>query len=155
MSLGTSLVFLAALVEETQDLTLQIWDLSYGILLAARSMPVPSAIPHAHLSLTVANDGQVLLTVSPSSTREKVVAPKRSSIYIVPVDPRLKSNLAFALGKTALTAEWLTPKKSDAQEDDESAKIISDIRSFLKKGNAQKAEQAFLKWVDKHSVRTP
>ncbi|KAI9574316.1 hypothetical protein HD554DRAFT_2201400 [Boletus coccyginus] len=116
-------------------------------------MPVPSAIPHAHLSLTVANDGQVLLTVSPSSTREKVAAPKRSSIYIVPVDPRLKSNLAFALGKTALTAEWLTPKKSDAQEDDESAKIISDIRNFLKKGNAQKAEQAFLKWVDKHSSK--
>lgn len=155
VSLGTSLVFLAALVEGTLDLTLQIWDLSYGILLAAQSMPVPSAIPNAHLGLTVANQGQVLLTVSPSSTREKVAAPKHSSIYIVPVDPRLKSNLAFALGKTALTAEWVIPETSGAQEDDESAKIISDIRNFLKKNNAQKAEQAFLKWVDKHSVRTP
>lgn len=158
VSLGTSLVLLAALVEGTQDLSLQIWDLSYGVLLTAHSMTVPSAIPSPHLSLTVADEGQVLLTVSPSSTDEKKIAPKRSSIHIVPVDARLKSSIAAALGKMALTAEWLVPKKSNGQEpqeDDESTKIVSDIRASLEKKNAQKAEQAFLKWVDSHSVRIP
>lgn len=157
VSLGTSLVLLAALVEGTQDLSLQIWDMSYGVLLAVHSMPVPSTVPSPRLSLTVADEGQVLLTVSPSSTLEKKIAPKRSSIHIVPVDARLKSNIAAALGKTALTAEWLIPKSNGQkpQEDDESAKIISDIQAFLKKNNAQMAEQAFLKWVDSHNVRTP
>jgi hypothetical protein len=157
VSLGTSLVLLAALVEGTQDLSLQIWDLSYGVLLAAHSMPVPSTILSPRLSLTVADEGQVLLTVSPSSTLEKKIAPKRSSIHIVPVDARLKSNIAAALGKTALTAEWLIPNEPSGQknQDDESGKIISDIRAFLKKKNAQMAEQAFLKWVDSHSVRAP
>ncbi|KAH0840224.1 hypothetical protein J3R83DRAFT_1228 [Lanmaoa asiatica] len=156
ISLGTSLVLLAALVEGTQNLSLQIWDLSYGVILAAQSMPVPSALSLANLSLTVADEGQVLLTVSSSQLHEKKVDPKRSSIHIVPVDARLKSSLATALGKTALTAEWLIPKTSNSrksEEDDNSAKIISDIEAFLKKNNAQKAEQAFLKWVDSKSSK--
>lgn len=120
-------------------------------------MPVPSAIPLAHLSLTVADEGQVLLTVSSSQIYEKKKVPKRSSIHIVPVDPRLKSNLAAALGKTALTAEWLIPKKSNGQksEEDDATKIISDIQTSLMENNAQQAEQAFLKWVDSHNVRSP
>ncbi|KAF8559460.1 hypothetical protein OG21DRAFT_737554 [Imleria badia] len=153
VSLGTSLVFLAASVEGTAEISLQIWDLSYGVLLAAQSMPVPSAIPSPHLSLTVGDEGQVLLTVSPSSMHEKYISPKRSSVHIVPVHARLKSNIAAALGKTALTSEWLISKTSQEEEDGESAKIISDVRAFLGKKNAQKAEQAFLKWVDSHSSK--
>ncbi|KAF8138842.1 hypothetical protein EV363DRAFT_1154246 [Boletus edulis] len=130
-----------------------MWDLSYGILLASQSMPVPSGIPFAHLSLTVADEGQVLLSTSPSSINEK---SSRSSIYIVPIDARLKSTIAAALGKMARTTEWLRPKTSKdqgLQEDDASAKIISDIRASLKKNNVQNAEQAFLGWVNSHSVR--
>ncbi|KAG6373762.1 hypothetical protein JVT61DRAFT_5904 [Boletus reticuloceps] len=153
VSLGTSFVLLAALVEGTQDLSLQMWDLSYGILVASQSMPVPSGIPFAHLSLAVADEGQVLLSASPSSIHEK---SSRSSIHIVPIDARLKSTIAAALGKMAQTTEWLRPKASKdqgSQEDDASAKIISDIRASLKKKNAQKAEQAFLGWVSSHSSR--
>lgn len=156
MSLGTSLVLLAALVEGTEDLSLQIWDLAYGVLLSAQSMPVPSGIPFPHLSLNVADEGQVLLTVSVSSSRDSVVAPKRSSIHIVPVDPRLKSTIAGALGKTALTAEWLTRKRPHDQEhpeDSESDQIVSKIQEHLRHNHVQKAERAFLTWVDSHSVR--
>lgn len=149
VSLGTSLVLLAGLVEGTQDISLQIWDLSYGVLLTAQSMPVPSAFHLPYLSLTIADEGQVLLTVSSSQLHEK---RRRSSVHIVPVDARLKSSLAAALGKTALTAEWLIPR---TLEDEGSTKIISDVQTSLQKNNAQKAEQAFLKWVDSHSVWTP
>lgn len=152
VSLGTSLALLAGSVEGTEEISLQIWDLSYGVLLATQSMPVPFGIPSPHLSLTVGDQGQVLLTVSPSSMHEKVISPRRSSVHIVPVRARLESNIAAALGKTALTAEWLVPKTSQ-EEEDESAKIISDVRALLQKKHAQKAEQAFLKWVDSHSVR--
>lgn len=158
VSLGTSLVLLAAVVRGTEELSLQIWDLAYGVLLTAQAMPIPSAIPFPHLSLSVTNEGQVLLTVSPSSSFEKSITPKRSTIHIVPVDARLKSSIAAALGKTALTAEWLMPKESDhrkTKEDDKSTKIISNIQASLRKNNAQKAEQAFLEWVNSHSVRKP
>ena len=158
VSLGTSLVLLAAAVEGTPDLSLQIWDLSYGVLLTTQLMPVPSAFRPARIRLTLADEGQVLLTVSPAHNLEKGVDPKRSSIHIVPVDPRLRSNLATALGKTALTAEWLIPNTSNGQkpeEDNESAKIISDIQDSLQNKNVQQAEQAFFKWIDSHSVRMP
>ncbi|KAG8218966.1 hypothetical protein J3R82DRAFT_4707 [Butyriboletus roseoflavus] len=156
VSLGTSLVLLAALVEGTQDISLQIWDLSYGVLLTAQSMPVPSSLSLPHLSLTVADEGQVLLTVSSPQRHEKKASPKHSLVYIVPVDPRLKSSLAAALGKTALTAEWVIQKTSNGQkseEDDGPTKIISDIRTSLKKNHAQKAEQVFLKWLDSRSSK--
>lgn len=119
-------------------------------------MPVPSSLPSAHLSLTLADEGQVLLTVSSSQTHESKITPKRSSVYIVPVDARLKSSLAAALGKTTLTAEWLI-SKTFGQKPEEAGptKIISEIQASLKKNNAQKAEQVFLKWLDSHSVRIP
>lgn len=154
VSLGTSLVLLAGVVEDTHDLSLQIWDLSYGVLLTAQSMTMPFASPWTRLRLTVADEGQVLLTMIP----RKGADPKRSSIHIVPLDPRLRSNLAAALGKTALTAKWLIPNPSNGQKLDgtkETAKIISNVQASLQKKNAQRAEEAFLKWVDSHSVRTP
>lgn len=155
VSLGTSLVLLAALVEETQDLSLQIWDLSYGVLLAAQSMPMASAFSSSRIHLTVADEGEVLLTVSPARRLDKQADHKRSSIYTIPVHTRLRSNLASALGKAALTAEWLVPNELMHQKPDESTKIISAIHKALKKGNAQKAEAQFLKWVDSHSVGAP
>ncbi|KAG9317778.1 hypothetical protein JVU11DRAFT_1998 [Chiua virens] len=157
VSLGTSLVLLAAVVEGTGDISLQIWDLAYGVLLSAQSMPIPSSLPTPHLRLTAADEGQVLLTVSVSDSRDSRVSPKRSSIHVIPVDARLKSSLAAALGKTGLTTEWLAPRKASRREEpeevDRSAKILSEVRDLLKRSFPQKAEQEFLKWVNSHSSR--
>ena len=156
VSLGTSLVLLAALVEDTQDISLQIWDLSYSVLLSAQSMPIPSALTLAYLRLTVADEGQILLTVSPAHCNpDKRGNFKRSSIHVVSVDTRLKSTLASALGKTAQTAQWLVPNDQETSEEGDSAKIISEVRTLLRKKKAQNAEQAFLKWVNSQSVSAP
>ncbi|KIJ20517.1 hypothetical protein PAXINDRAFT_96702, partial [Paxillus involutus ATCC 200175] len=152
VSLGSSLVLLAALVEGTEDITLQLWDLRYGVVLATREMPAPS-VPSPHFSLSVA-DGQVLLTSTPSLPPSKNPgSPPRSSIHVIPVDPHLKSSLAAALGKSASTAEWLVPKIPDAKEpaeDDGKAKLISAIETSICDKKTQKADQAFFAWVKSH-----
>ncbi|KIJ69813.1 hypothetical protein HYDPIDRAFT_178256 [Hydnomerulius pinastri MD-312] len=151
VSLGSSLVLLAALVDGTQDISLQIWDLRYGVLLATQSMSAPSSLLLPHLSLSVVDEEQVLLTLSPSHQHNKSQgSPPRSAIYVVPVDPALKSNLAAALGKTASTAEWLVPQSAHAQEpakDDEEGNLIFTIQSSIRKKKTQKADEAFFAWV--------
>ncbi|KAF9226831.1 hypothetical protein BS17DRAFT_800784 [Gyrodon lividus] len=159
VSLGSCLVLLAALVDGEQDISLQLWDLRYGVLLASQTMPTPSSLPSPHFSLSVADDHQVLLTLSPSQPHHKTQgSPSRSSIYVVPVDPRLKSSLATALGKSASTAEWLVPKTPDAQEPekyDGETKLVSAIEASIRKKKAQRADEAFFTWVKSRSPDEP
>ncbi|KAF9236212.1 hypothetical protein BU15DRAFT_50422 [Melanogaster broomeanus] len=156
VSLGSSLVLLAALIDKTQDIALQIWDLRYGVLLASQGMPTPSSLHSPHFSLSVADNGQVLLTLSASQTHNKNQGSPRSSVYVVPVDPRLKSTLAAALGKSASTAEWLVPKTPDSREPaqhDEETSLLSAMEASLRKKKPQSADEAFFTWVKSNPVR--
>ncbi|KAH7887398.1 hypothetical protein F5I97DRAFT_1941864 [Phlebopus sp. FC_14] len=159
VSLGSSLVLLAALVDGKENISIQLWDLCYGVLLASQSMPVPSSLPAPRLALTVADEGQVLLTLSPSQQHSKTTGSSpRSLIHVIPMSVSLKSNIAGALGKAAATAEWLIPKTSKIGThaiDDKRANLVATIQSSLKKKKPQRADEVFFRWLKQHTTSEP
>ncbi|KAG6331869.1 hypothetical protein ID866_7220, partial [Astraeus odoratus] len=161
VSLSTSLVILAATVGgDSRDVSLQLWDLRYGVLLASQTMS-PSSTPTdapPYLHLTRTDDGHVLLTVSPSLITGKSRGPARSTVYAIPYDRTLKSTLAAALGKSSTTEEWLLPKKSDIQLsalEENKATLVSAIETAISRKKPQQADDAFFTWIKKHDAAQP
>lgn len=148
VSLSSSLVLLAVTVEG--DVSLQLWDLCYGALLALQTVSPPTSIdspPFLHLAL--ADKGHVLLTVSPSQD------VGRSTVYAVPFDHALKSSLAAALGKSSASEAWLEPQKFDPQIsplDEDKRSLVTMIEGAMSKKKPQSADETFFAWIRKHHV---
>lgn len=154
VSLSSSLVLLATTVEGQNNISLQLWDLRYGVLLASQTMasPVADALPHLHLIL--GDEGQTLLSLSPSQPPSKSQGTARSTVHVIPFDQTLKSNLAAALGKSSATEEWLVPLKSDpliSVLNEDQRKLVSALRTTISKRAPQRADHEFFTWVQKHS----
>lgn len=157
VALSSSLVLLAATVEgNIQDISLQLWDLRYGVLLASQTMsPSSSTDSLPFLHLTHADEGQVLLTVCPWQPPDKSQGTVRYTVHALPYDHTLKSTLAAALGKASASEEWFVPQKLDSQispMDEDKAKLVSMIETAMSKKKPQRADEAFFTWTKKHDV---
>ncbi|KAI6135211.1 hypothetical protein EV401DRAFT_1903306 [Pisolithus croceorrhizus] len=155
VSFSSSLVLLAATVDG-QNISLQLWDLRYGVLLASQTLTSPMADALSHFHLTLAHEGQALLTLSPSQLPPKSQGSARSTVHAIPFDQTLKSNLAAALGKSSATEEWLAPPKSDPLRSvlsEDRVKLLSAIKSSISKQAPQRADDAFFTWIKSNSGR--
>lgn len=155
VSLTSSVVLLAATVEG-QNISLQLWDLRYGILLASQTLTSPMADALSHFHLTLADEGQALLTLSPSQPPSKSQGTARSTVHVIPFDQTLKSNLATALGKSSATEEWLAPPKSDpliSVLSEDQVGLVFVIKSTISKQVFQRADDAFFTWIKLNSGR--
>lgn len=153
VSLSSTLVLLAATVKgNIQDIFLQLWDLRYGVLLASQVMsPSSSTESLAFLHLTLAGEGQALLTVSPALSQGAV----RSTVHALPYDHILRPTLAAALGKSSASEEWLAPQRLDSEIspiDQDKAKLVSMIESAMSEKKPQKADEVFFKWIKENTV---
>ncbi|KAH7931149.1 hypothetical protein BV22DRAFT_1052884 [Leucogyrophana mollusca] len=161
LSLGTSLVLLAASTGTAlSDISLLLWDLQYGVVIASYSMPIPSSLVQnstagLRIALVAADDNQVLLTLSPIKPADKSMS-LRSTLHVIPFTSNPKSSLAQAMGKAAVTARWLVqPVRPDRSwketADDGRARLLWSMKTFLDRGERTNADQAFLSWADEHN----
>ncbi|KAL4076358.1 hypothetical protein J3A83DRAFT_4226738 [Scleroderma citrinum] len=155
--LSSSFVLLAATTEDnTHDISLQLWDLRYGVLLALQSMsPSLSTDSLPYLQLALADEGQVFLTVSPSQPPGKLQAIPRSTVHAIPFDHTLRSTLAAALGRSTASEEWLVPQRPDSQIsplDEDKANLVSAIEVAMSMKKPQQADKAFFAWIKKRTA---
>lgn len=159
LSLGSSLVLLATMTgTPSSEISILLWDMRYGVVIASHTIPIPSALTSSiklgiNMSLLLADAGQVLLTLCPanvsrtaSSTSESAY---RSMVYIIPIDPNLKSTIAGAIGKTPATSEWLAPnpKAEMLVDNDPRSKLLVDMANHLQHNEPHKADEAFFRWI--------
>jgi hypothetical protein len=73
-------------------------------------------------------------------------------VYIIPVEPHLKSTIAGAIGKTSATSAWLAPNpRAEALPGDDSrSKLLTEMANYLRQNEPHKADEAFFTWVKKH-----
>ncbi|KAG1827107.1 uncharacterized protein BJ212DRAFT_1474290 [Suillus subaureus] len=163
LSVGSSLVLLATMTgTPSSEISILLWDMRYGVVIASHAVPIPSALAPSiklgiNMSLLLADAGQVLLTLCPanvsrtaSSTSE---SPYRSVVYIVPLDPNLKSTIAGAIGKTPATSQWLAPnpKAETLADNDPRSILLIDMANHLQHNEPHKADEAFFRWVKEHT----
>ena len=161
LSLGSSLVLLAAISgTPSSEISILLWDMRYGVVLASQTIQIPPSLAPSikagiTISLLPADAGQVLLTLCPANT--PTTAPStsqscRSTVYIIPVEPNLKSTIAGAIGKTSATSAWLAPnpKTGTLPDDDPRAKLLIEMANYLRRNEPHKADEAFFTWVKEH-----
>jgi hypothetical protein len=163
ISLGSSLVLLAAMTgTPSSEISILLWDMRYGVVLASHAIPIPSALAPSiklgiSMNLLLADAGQVLFTLCPANVSRTAPttseSPYRSIVYIIPLDPNLKSTIAGAIGKNPATSEWLVPNpKAEALLDnDPRSKLLVDMANHLRHNEPHKADGAFFKWVKEHT----
>ncbi|KAG0705987.1 hypothetical protein DFH29DRAFT_904566 [Suillus ampliporus] len=163
LSLGSSLVLLATMTgTPTSEVSVLLWDMRYGVVLASQAIQIPSSLAPSiklgiNISLLPADAGQVLLTLCPANV--STTAPSsseslhRSTVYIIPLDPNLKSTIAGAIGKTPTTSEWLVPnpKATIISDDDPRSKLLVDMADHLQHSEPHKADEAFFRWVKEYA----
>lgn len=163
LSLGSSLVLLATMTgAPSSEISILLWDMRYGVVLASHSIPISSALAPSiklgiNMDLLLADAGQVLLTLCPANVSRTAPStsesPYRSTVYIIPLDPGLKSTIAGAIGKTSATSEWLAPnsKAETLVDNDSRSKLLADMANHLRHNEPHKADEAFFRWVKENT----
>ena len=161
LSLGSSLVLLAAMSgTPPSGISVLLWDMRYGVVLASQTVPIPSSLATSikagiTISLLSADAGQILMTLCPANvptTAPSTPQSCRSTVYVIPVDPNLKSTIAGAIGKAAATSVWLAPNpKAETPVDDPRSKLLIEMANYLRRNEPHKADEAFFTWVKEYS----
>ncbi|KAJ3806808.1 hypothetical protein F5876DRAFT_80319 [Lentinula aff. lateritia] len=157
LALGSSHVLLAGLTGSTsnREVVLLFWDLSFSVLLASRTLPLPPYTTNEKVSITLVgalSSSNVLLLISPTS----VISGRRqsqgqssfsSTVWAVPVTVPPSSSIANAIGRAAAATPWLAV--SDAQDDLHDAgrtKLVNEMRSAMDRNQPENAKNAFFEW---------
>ncbi|KAJ3908026.1 hypothetical protein F5879DRAFT_794504 [Lentinula edodes] len=162
LALGSSHVLLAGLTGSTsnREVVLLFWDLSFSVLLASRTLPLPPYVTNEKVSITLVgalSSSNVLLLVSPTSVisgrrQSQGQSSSSSSVWVVPVTVPPSSSIANAIGRAAAAMPWLAV--TDAQGDSHDAgrsKLVNEIRSAMDRNQPENAKNAFFEW-EKHTV---
>ncbi|KAJ3884999.1 hypothetical protein GG344DRAFT_59887 [Lentinula edodes] len=157
LALGSSHVLLAGLTGSTsnREVVLLFWDLSFSVLLASRTLPLPPYITNEKVSITLVgalSSSNVLLLVSPTSVisgrrQSQGQSSSSSSVWVVPVTVPPSSSIANAIGRAAAAMPWLAV--SDAQGDSHDAvrtKLVNEMRSAMDRNQPENANNAFFEW---------
>lgn len=160
LSLGSSLVLLAAMSgTPSSEISVLLWDMRYGVVLASQTIPIPSSLATSiksgiAISLLSADAGQVLMTLCPANvptTAPLTSQSCRSTVYIIPVEPNLKSTIASAIGKASATSAWLAPNpKAETPDDDPRSNLLIEMANYLRRNEPHKADEAFFTWVKEY-----
>lgn len=142
LALNSSHVVLALLAPKA-EISLLLWDLQYGVLLASQSLPLPSSLSEEggiSLKLRGATDTQSLLVLSGEA---------RSVVLAVPVTVPPTSTIAAAMGRADATKAWLAPTIS---LESGTAGTLSDgerepLRSLTGAADAGVFKTTFFNWV--------
>ncbi|KAJ8087113.1 hypothetical protein PM082_005941 [Marasmius tenuissimus] len=165
ISLTSSHVLLAGFTGPTsnREIALLLWDLQFSVLLASRTIPIPSNIVSDKLAITLVDamsSSNVLLVLTPS-----VPHPERrkssgntsatSTVLVIPVVVPPSSSVANAMGRASAGIVWLTKDQSSegpVQYDPGRRKVLSDMRSAMEKNRPQNANDAFFAWEKRELV---
>lgn len=114
LSLGSSFVLLAARRPEApESLSLSVWDMRHGVVLAEQTLQIPSAVPGsgstpADVATTLARLGADAIGVSLSPT----VGQGRTISYAASITVPAQSSLVHVVGRQAATARYLAAETS-------------------------------------------
>ncbi|KAL0070179.1 hypothetical protein AAF712_002669 [Marasmius tenuissimus] len=154
ISLTSSHVLLAGFTGPTsnREIALLLWDLQFSVLLASRTIPIPSNVVSDKLAITLVDamsSSNVLLVLTPSVSHPE--RRKSSGQYL-----RYLSlfSVANAMGRASAGIVWLTKDQSSegpVQYDPGRRKVLSDMRSAMEKNRPQNANDAFFTW-EKHEL---
>lgn len=136
-----------------------LWDVQYSVLLAERRHPLPaylSSVPldKLRLRLALASKTLALLVVHPSfTTAEKTAVGVKSLVLSIPYAVPESSSLKNALGKAPSTQKWIESSKGSkpAGINATGEDILKTLKSILKAGLVEKAEEAFSEWLEKQA----
>ncbi|ESK81645.1 rna binding protein [Moniliophthora roreri MCA 2997] len=155
ISLGSSHVLIAGLTKD-RDIALLLWDLQFSVLLASRTIPLPSTLSSDKIAFQLADamtSSSVLLVLSPqmpSSDRRKSSSSASATVLVVPVVVPPTSSIINAMGRAAGGAAWLAKEEgvgpSAEPYDAGRKKVIADMRSAMNSSRPQNANDAFFTW---------
>ncbi|KAE9407182.1 hypothetical protein BT96DRAFT_874785 [Gymnopus androsaceus JB14] len=164
VSLGSSHALLGGLTGPAfnREIVLLLWDLSFSVLLASRTLPLPSNISGDKVSLTLVDalsSSTVLLLLSPASSERRKsqshsAATNSSGVWAVPINVPPTSSIANAIGRAAAATPWLAVNGDSATtpHDTERTKVLNEMRSAMDRNQPQNANTAFFEW-EKRQVK--
>ncbi|KAJ3936063.1 MAG: hypothetical protein NXY57DRAFT_306926 [Lentinula lateritia] len=157
LALGSSYVLLAGSTgsSSNREVVLLFWDLSFSVLLASHTLPLPPYLTNEKVSITLVgalSSSNVLLLISPISIipgrrQSQGQSSSSSSVWVVPVTVPPSSSIANAIGRAAAATPWLAV--SDAQGDSHDAgrtKLVNEMRSAMDRNQPENANNAFFEW---------
>lgn len=172
LSLGSSYVLLAGVSSASQpELALLLWDLQYSVVLASRTLAIPSTINRTkkqgiRLQLSGSSSGaqQALLILSPTSTSALVNGEshstaddsiQRSSVLVVPLVVPVASSIASALGRASATEKWTVHAATNVSQanlasmnlEASQVKVLRAMRTAMEQRRVEAADEVFFDWV--------
>ncbi|KAI0347456.1 hypothetical protein BDW22DRAFT_1351894 [Trametopsis cervina] len=171
-SIGSSHVLLAGVTGTgSPDLVLLLWDLQYGVLLAHKTVPVPTSLNRnkkrgidIELVVPSSQTQQALLVLSVKAGLTGINgtshedppsndATQRSTILILPFSAPPTSTLANALGRATAGEKWLASKSaaktSSANIDADQTKCLRHMHSAMDQRRVEAVDEAFFSWVSR------
>ncbi|KAI0689236.1 hypothetical protein BC835DRAFT_264850 [Cytidiella melzeri] len=173
LSLGSSHVLLAGVTgAASPELVLLLWDLQYGVLLASRSLTIPSSVTRhkkhgINIQLVAASGAAkqafLVLSANPATgmandlpqgheNRPSNDVTQRSSILVIPYTVPATSTVANALGRAAASEKWLTTKSvavkpSVTTLNADQAKCIRVMRTSMDQKRVEAVDETYLNWA--------
>ncbi|KAJ4479070.1 hypothetical protein J3R30DRAFT_3473899 [Lentinula aciculospora] len=157
VSLGSSHVLLAGFTgsASSREIVVLFWDLSFSVLLASRTLPLPPNLHSDKVSITLVSapsSSNILLLLSPTSSnsdrrQSQSHSPSSSSVWVVPVTVPPSSSIASAIGRAAAAMPWLAvADRDDDPYDTEKTKLLRDMRSAMDRNRPENANDVFFEW---------
>ncbi|GJE84877.1 hypothetical protein PsYK624_009530 [Phanerochaete sordida] len=174
LSLGSSHVLLAGVSSATPpELVFLLWDLQYSVVLASRTLPIPSTITRTkkqgirlQLSGSTGGPQQAILILSPASAPAIANgdsglhsmtddSAQRSSVLAIPLAVPASSSVANALGKTSATEKWTVHAATNVSQANLSStnleaaqvKLLRAMRTAMEQKRVEAADELFFDWV--------
>ena len=173
LSLGSSHVLLAGVSSPpSSEIVLLLWDLQYSVLLASRTLPIPSTISRSKkqglwLQLSGSSTSQQALLVLSSTPASVVVngdagshaAPddsaQRSTVFVVPMTVPSSSSVANALGRASAGEKWLASTASPGVQtsvaefglDASQTRLLKQMKTAMEQKRPEAADDVFFAWV--------
>ena len=159
LSLTSSHVLLASFTGPTsgRKIALLLWDLQFSVLLASRTVPIPSNVGGDKLALSLvdampSSNVLLVLTPSPSHPERRKSSGNTSAtsiVLVVPIVVPPSSSVANAMGKAFAGVAWLAKEhgsEGPVQHEPGRRKVLSEMRSAMEKNRPQNANDAFFTW---------
>ena len=165
----------------SSEIVLLLWDLQYSVLLASRTLPIPSSVirpkkqgirlqlngsssvwQHAILTLSSARTAAIINGTNGSHSMSDD-SNDRSTVFVVPLVVPPSSTVRNALGRALASEKWLMSAPILASQtnaagyglDAMQTKLIRQMRTAMEQKRVEAANDIFFAWVTSQESGRP
>ncbi|TFY67644.1 hypothetical protein EVJ58_g1487 [Rhodofomes roseus] len=171
LALTSSHVLLACITLANPEITLLLWDVQYGVILAEQQFACPLNLYRGKgrgvrmdlvASGSAAEPSQALLVLHPADAKsQESLFPRATSVLVVPLSVPRTSTIANALGRAAASQAYLRPEADSPQRvkgtqltlelgglEPEQGRTLKALLEVQEKGRTAEVEKRWAAYVE-------